>query len=193
MTMELEWKFAADAETLARVKKEIAVEWRAIEMESLYYDTPARTLAARRWTLRLRRENGEPVVTLKTPGEGRARGEWEVRGGDVAAAAGALLEKGAPPELEALAGEALEVVCGARFTRNAALLELDGATVELALDEGVLLGGGKSLPFRELEVERKAGGAEEAEAYAGNLASRYGLREEPLSKFQRAFALARTE
>ncbi len=36
MTMELEWKFAADAETLARVKKETAAEWRAIEMESLY-------------------------------------------------------------------------------------------------------------------------------------------------------------
>ncbi len=192
MGIELEWKFAADAATLAKVKKETAAGWRAIEMESLYYDTPARTLAARRWTLRLRRENGEPAVTLKTPAAGPGRGEWEVRCESVPEAAGPLLEQGAPPELEALVQEPLETVCGARFTRNAALLELDGATVELALDEGVLLGGGKSLPFCELEVERKTGGAEEAEAFARALASRYGLRDEPSSKFQRAFALAQS-
>ena len=136
MGTELEWKYAADEKTLRLVAERYGGQnWRVIEMESLYFDTPARDLGQRRWTLRLRRENGVGVVCLKTPGTGRARGEWEVRCEDPRAALPLLAAEGAPSELAALTGgQTLEPVCGARFTRRAALLPLPGdGTVELCL------------------------------------------------------------
>ena len=80
--------------------------------------------------------------------------------------------------------------CAARFTRLAKLVEADGCTVELALDEGTLLGGGKALPLAEVEVELKAGSEAAAVAFAQALAAEFGLTPEPKSKVQRALALA---
>jgi len=189
MGKELEWKFAADSAALARVERETDGEFRTIRMEAVYYDTKRRALKARRWALRLRRENGASVVCLKTPGEGRARGEWEARAVSLEAAAGSLVAQGAPPELLPLTREGLEAVCATRFTRRAALLDVDGARVELALDEGVLESGGKTAPLCELEVEYKSGDPAAAETFAKLLAARYSLAEEAKSKFQRAAAL----
>ncbi|MCI8844099.1 MAG: CYTH domain-containing protein [Oscillospiraceae bacterium] len=193
MGTELEWKYAADEKTLRLVAERYGGQnWRVIEMESLYFDTPARDLGQRRWTLRLRRENGVGVVCLKTPGTGRARGEWEVRCEDPRAALPLLAAEGAPSELAALTGgQTLEPVCGARFTRRAALLPLPGdGTVELCLDAGELFSGERRAPLCEVEAELKSGEPEEAERFAQALAAQYGLREEPESKFRRASRLA---
>lgn len=192
MGIELEWKYAADEETFRLLTERYSGEdWRVIQMESLYFDTRDRDLGQRRWTLRLRKENGQDIVCLKTPGENRARGEWEVPCGDVRAAIPLLIGEGAPPELAALTeGEPLNPVCGARFTRRAALLSLPGgAAAELCLDAGELFGGDRRAPLREVEVELKTGAPEAAERFATELAARYGLKEEPKSKFQRAAAL----
>ncbi len=190
MGKELEWKFAASPDALARVERETAGDFQPVEMEAVYYDTKRRALSARRWALRLRRENGVSVACLKTPGEGRARGEWEARAASPEEAAAALVERGAPPELRELTQDGLEPICATRFTRRAALLDAGGARVELALDEGFLEGGGKTAPLCELEVEYKSGDPDAAGAFASSLAARYGLAEEPKSKFQRAAALA---
>ena len=74
--------------------------------------------------------------------------------------------------------------------RLAKLVEADVCTVELALDEGTLLGGGKALPLAEVEVELKAGSEAAAVAFAQALAAEFGLTPEPKSKVQRALALA---
>ena len=62
--------------------------------------------------------------------------------------------------------------------------------MELALDRGVLLGGGKELPFAEAEVELKQGRDGDAVAFATELAARFGLIPEPKSKLRRALSLA---
>ena len=49
-----------------------------IRMQTTYYDTEDGLLEKNRWMLRLRTENERSVVTMKTPGEGHTRGEWEV-------------------------------------------------------------------------------------------------------------------
>ena len=84
-------------------------------------------------------------------------------------------------------------MCGARFTRLAKTVELPGCTVEIALDEGVLLGGGREIPLCELEVELKAGTEAAAMAWARHLAEKFGLRSESQSKFRRASLLAKGE
>ena len=49
-----------------------------IRMQTTYYDTEDGLLEKNRWMLRLRTENERSAVTMKTPGEGHTRGEWEV-------------------------------------------------------------------------------------------------------------------
>lgn len=88
MGLELEFKYAltgpGQLEELLQELEKAFGPWEAVEMETVYYDTPDQALAARHWTLRVRQENGRPVLTVKTPGPGRARGEWELPGGGLA-------------------------------------------------------------------------------------------------------------
>ena len=146
-----------------------------------------------RWTLRRRYENGVSLCTVKTPASGGGRGEWEVRCPDIRDAIPKLVDLGAPKDLLLLAGTPLQEVCAARFTRMAAALEIPGATAELALDRGVLLGGGREVALCEVEVELKDGQPEAAVAFAQELAEKFGLRPENKSKFRRALALAEGE
>lgn len=197
MATELEWKYAVpDRALLDRICTENGNAWQEIAMESFYYDTEDGALTSRRWTLRLRRENGETVICLKTPGTAadgaHARGEWEWRGGSIQEAVPRLLALGAPAELQALTAEkGLCLLCGAEFTRRAAWITLPEAELELAADWGSLVGGGRREVLCELEAEHKSGKPEATAAFAEGLAKRYGLALEPKSKFQRAMALTR--
>ncbi|MBR4291169.1 MAG: CYTH domain-containing protein [Oscillospiraceae bacterium] len=189
MGREFELKFAAtalDHEVLRSRFQNLS----PIAMETTYYDTPDGDIRRLRWTLRRRMENGISVCALKTPGEGFGHGEWEVCCEKIEKAIGLLLGKGAPKQLYAFAQAGLHPVCGARFTRLAGLIEAPGCTVELALDEGVLLGGGREQPLCEIEVELKAGSEDAAAAFAMALAQEFGLRPETRSKIVRAMALA---
>ena len=189
MGRELELKFAASSETLDAMEEKYA-PLTPITMHTRYFDTPHQAFRERRWTLRLRLENGRPICTLKTRLSDGSRGEYETESGDIVSAIPVLLEQGAPAELEELAREGLEEVCGARFTRLARIIDVPGGQVELALDRGEFTGGGRTLPFTEAEAELKAGPDEVLARFGRALAEEFSLREEPRSKIQRAMALA---
>ena len=189
MGRELELKFVASSETLDAMEEKYA-PLTPITMHTRYFDTPHQAFRGRRWTLRLRLENGRPICTLKTRLSDGSRGEYETESGDIVSAIPALLEQGAPAELEELAREGLEEVCGARFTRLARIIDVPGGQVELALDRGEFTGGGRTLPFTEAEAELKAGPDEVLARFGRALAEEFSLREEPRSKIQRAMALA---
>lgn len=189
MGREFELKFAAKPEDLDILKGRFPNLTR-ISMETTYYDTPNGELGDLHWTLRRRMENGRSVCTLKTPAGGFGRNEWEVHCGDLLTAVDLLVTRGAPKQLLKLAvRDGFVESCGARFTRLAGIIETEGAVLELALDEGVLLGGGKELPFTEVEVELKEGSEEAAVRFASQLAGSLGLKPEPRSKVARARAL----
>jgi inorganic triphosphatase YgiF len=188
MGREFELKFAATAADHEALRERFG-PLSPITMETTYFDTPGKDLRNLRWTLRRRTENGICVCALKTPGDGFSHGEWEVYCNRIEDAVPMLLEKGAPKELSAFAEAGLVAACGARFTRLAGLIHAAGCSVELALDEGVLLGGGKELPLCEIEVELKEGSEDAAAAFAIALAQEYGLRPETRSKIARALAL----
>ena len=65
--------------------------------------------------------------------------------------------------------------------------------MELALDQGQLMGGGKSIPLCEVEVELKQGEPAALAAFAALLQSSYPLKPEKKSKFRRALSLAKGE
>lgn len=165
---------------------------RLLNMATVYYDTADGALRQRRWTLRLRQENDCLVATVKTPGEGRARSEWACEAVSIESALEPLIAQGAPAELaELTAGRSLDMVCGARFSRRAVdLVFPDGTVCELSGDVGELLSGCEKVPLCEAELELKEGSEKTVAAFAETLMERFGLREEPLSKFARAAVLA---
>ena len=189
MAIEIELKFAAEESAFEGLLAETG-EWTRYELATTYYDTPDAKLGKLRWTLRRRFENGVSVCTIKTPNPGGGNHEFEVECGDIYEAIPQLMAMGAPEALGAYTAGGLEEVCAARFTRMAGKILLDGAEAELALDQGELLGGGKTLPFVEVEVELKSGDLEAVNAYAAELANRFGLRPEHKSKYKRALTLA---
>ena len=191
--VEYELKFRATPAQLDALEKGIQAQSIQIRMETTYYDTPTGALSGRRYTLRRRMENGRSVCTFKYPVSGPGRGEAEVESDSLENAIPALCKLSDRPELAVLTAEGLVEVCGARFTRRAYTVSFRESTLEVALDRGVLLGGGREIPLWEAEVELKTGTPADAQAYAGILAGAYGLQPEQKSKFRRALDLAQGE
>lgn len=198
MNVEFELKYRATEAQLQALQAAFPGQVQTIRMETAYYDTPDRALSRRKITLRKRLENGVPVCTLKTPdckdlGVAGARGEYECQRDDITAAIPELCKLSNMPELHDWTAGGLEYVCGARFVRIAKLLTFPEFAAELALDRGVLTGGGRELPLSEAEVELKSGDPEALREFAQDLAEKYGLVPENSSKFRRALELAKGE
>lgn len=193
MGREFELKFSADAQQQQRILGDFSGNWIPFYMETTYYDTPDGTLGRLHWTLRRRFENGISVCTLKTPDPNGGRGEWEVHCDSIETAVPMLCKLGAPETLALYTAGGVTEVCGARFRRQALTLTEDGCVLELALDSGVLLGGGRELALCEVEVELKDGPDEMAMEFARRLAAQYALRPEKKSKYRRALQLAKGE
>ena len=101
MATEFEIKLrAGNVRQLEKILKDPQVAGHALEklreihMKTTYYDTADGALTARRWMLRVRQENEKSVVTMKTPGVGYARGEWECEGDSPEAAIETLIGRG---------------------------------------------------------------------------------------------------
>ena len=152
MATEFEIKLrAGNVRQLEKILKDPQVAGHALEklreihMKTTYYDTADGALSSRKWMLRVRQENERSVVTMKTPGVGYARGEWECEGDSPEAAIETLIGRGAPEELRELSAPGLQMVCGATFIRLTQPLRLSGKTTcEICADGGELLGGKRS-------------------------------------------------
>lgn len=189
MGAEYELKYRATPEAQAAILADCPGIWETLVMETTYYDTPSGALSGKRYTLRRRLENGSSVCTLKTPGEGMLRGEWQVVCNDIQTAIPELCKLGCPDDLPVLCAEGLESVCGAAFTRQALILAMPGCTAELALDRGRLFGGSRECPLLEVELELKSGSREALDAFSRDFAAKYNLQTEEKSKFARALSL----
>ncbi len=186
MGLEYELKYIADEEALASIARVLPQPTGEFDMQTTYYDNAAGELAKRRYTLRRRMENEKSVCTVKTPAGKDGRGEWEVECGDIESAIPELCKLGAPEDLVKLTAQGVQATCGAKFHRTTWELFIGDAYIELALDKGVLLGGGKEEAFCEVEVELKEGDKEICDAFGADLANACGLKRQPRSKFKRA-------
>lgn len=190
MGIEFELKFCSTPEKNRAIRSQVTGEETLYRMATTYYDTPDGALSRRHFTLRRRMENDRSVCTLKTPTGGYGRNEFEVDCPSIEEAIPMLCKLCGMEELPALLAGGVREVCSAAFTRVAKTVTLPDCTVELALDEGILAGGGKQIPLCEVEVELKDGSREAAALYALGLAAQHALEQEPKSKFARAKALA---
>ena len=186
MGIEYERKYKATPQALERLLSSIGQSGTEIQMQTTYYDTPGGDFAARHWTVRRRMENEKSVCTFKFPVDTIGRGEFEVENASLEDAISELCKLSGKEELVTLAKAGLVPVCGARFTRIAIDLAVGNTRMELALDRGVLLGGGKEMPLCEVEAELKAGDPKDVDRFGAYLQTAYGLEPETLSKFARA-------
>ena len=193
MATEFELKYAATAAQLKSIQAALPGAYTSISMETTYYDTPAHALSSRKWTLRRRFENGVSVCTLKTPAGNLERNEWEVECESIEEVLPELCKLSCLSNLRELTANGVIPVCGARFTRLACQIDTEHTVVELALDQGILFGGGREQPLAEVEVELKSGSEEAACRFAEDLATRFELIPEGKSKFRRALDLAQGE
>lgn len=184
MATEYELKFSASEETFRQLL--LRYPGKTISMGTTYYDTKERSLSALHCTLRTRMENDVPVCTLKIPAPDDARLELECNCQSITDGLEKLLAMDIPTPVKDQLQKPLFPVCGAKFTRNACDILWEGALLELALDQGALLGKSRQIPLREVEVELKDGSREAARSFADYLQKTYHLTHEPLSKFARA-------
>lgn len=190
MAIEYELKFQADETVLEGILKEYGdCPCQEFQMETTYYDTPSGALSDRIYTLRRRMENEISVCTLKTPAEGNGRNELEIPCDDIHRAIEEFCRIGAPEDFGAVTAEGIVPICGAKFHRTAITLQLEDCCLELALDKGILTGGGREIPLCEVEVELKNGEKFSADCFAALLAGQYGLKTQKRSKFRRALSL----
>lgn len=162
--IEREIKLSLPPRDFARLAK-LARERRSLA--SVYYDTARQELRRAGVALRLRRDGGRWLQTLKSEAAPRAglaeRAEWELPvrrkaleprafpRGEIRDLTGIDLEQLAPR---------LKPVFETRFTRRSGLLPVGGtAKAVLAIDRGRILAGGRHEPINEVELELISGDA----------------------------------
>jgi len=169
------------------------------KLDSTYFDTVDQWLARHRMALRIRRVGRKRIQTLKAPvpGPSGLQNLLEIEA-EVAADRPQLAAITDPKLRRLLEREKvwrrLRPVFETRFQRTAFLTEQGDAQIEVALDIGSIIAGGRRLPIAELELELKSGapGAlyDLAEQLALQLAEEVPVRLGAESKAARGYALA---
>jgi len=203
MSSEVELKFRIPAPRLAAVRRAVATHAaEVVALAAVYFDTPGERLAQARVALRLRREGDTWVQTLKAEG---ASAMQRLEHNVVLPAAGPGKRR---PALDLSrhdgtpAGERLrQVLAAARdeplheryateVSRTRRVLRVGDARIELALDEGRISAGRRSLPICEIEFELLQGPTQALLDLAGRWVDRFGLVLDVRSKSERGHGLA---
>lgn len=164
---------------------------RAIKMQTTYFDTPDGFFRQNRQTLRLRQEDNLFVCTFKTALEGLSRLELDCQAKTIEAGAAELAQHPDLPESarQALLGGVFVPTCGAKFTRQTRLCQVENTRFEVCADMGRLFNGPRTQELREIELELVDGDPAVLERVAGGLMEVYGVTVCQTSKQQRALAL----
>ncbi len=161
-----------------------------VHLQAFYFDTPARDLARGNIALRLRREGGQWVQTLKMPGE-HSLARVEINHD----------RPSADLDLSVYAGEAFAPVLAKHAGALAVCYETDVhrvlrqtrtalGQVEIAFDTGLLRAGSLELPISEIEFELKRGQLAAVFALGKKWQQAHGLILDARSKSERGDRLA---
>lgn len=200
---EVELKFQVPEAQRDAVARAVAGRARARreKLVALYFDTPGRALAQAALALRIRREGGRWVQTLKGAGDdGLTRLEHNVplaRRAGHAPAPDPARHAGTPAGerlLELLAthpDEKLETLFGTEVMRQRRSVRRGGAVLELCLDRGRIAAGDRALPVCELEIELVRGAPVAVIDEARRWVDGFGVALDARTKAERGDLLAR--
>jgi len=165
--VETELKLRLPPEARGRIERLAALQGpratppREQHLVSTYFDTPDLALAGAGLTLRVRNGGGQRVQTVKSQADDHdvaaPRGEWEwpveTDRPDFTLLAQTPVAAGIDPAI----AERLEPVVVTDIRRTTRMLQLDGAAIEVAIDEGRIRAGEAEDGVHEVELELKAG------------------------------------
>ncbi|MGH7121044.1 MAG: inorganic triphosphatase, partial [Acetobacteraceae bacterium] len=198
---ELELKLLVDPADLARLIDAPLIATLARNngqvrhLTSTYYDTAAGTLAEAGISFRIRGIGRRFIATVKRaplPGaHALTRGEWEAPATGMTADPSSLLWQ-LPDDIRALFdGVVLEPLFRTLVHRRTRRLNVSGADLEIAFDQGTIEAGQRTQPISEIELELKRGDQAALFEVAVRLAEIAPLRPSLSSKAERGAALAR--
>ena len=194
---EIELKLAIPEASIPRLKHHALLAKQTAEQHTLtntYFDTPQGLLANARIALRLRRDDGKILQTLKTAGMGSGgfstRGEWEwaLQQFELDIAGLTQLPPFADRDHDLLA--TLTPQLETNFTRTRWDISQADSLIEVVLDEGKIISGDHTAPIREVELELKSGHPDTLWDLATRLAQTVPLRPSDSSKAVRGKWLA---
>ena len=168
-----------------------AGEEQVVVMKTIYYDDLAGNFAARKQTLRLRKENELSVCCFKSALQGLSRTEVECEAADIQSGARLLSQHPDVPAdvARALAEGVFVPVCEAAYTRRTRLCVREGTVFHLCFDHGYLKRGDAAEPLCEIELELVEGSSDVLQTLAEQITGAYGLNICTLSKQQRAMSI----
>jgi inorganic triphosphatase YgiF len=205
MGMEREIKLALPAEQV-----QAATQWfvartgeqgRPVKLVNIYFDTPQLALANSKSALRLRQTPDGWLQTFKTVGHAKdglhSRHEWEMPVASAKLEIYALLQAcDEPSAADALrdAAPTLIELFRTNFTRTLWHVDVEGAEIEAAVDQGDVLaevdGENRRAPISEVELELKSGDEAALHTLAAELGKQIaGLAPDNISKAQRGYQL----
>ncbi|WP_191965310.1 CYTH domain-containing protein [Marinobacter halotolerans] len=198
--VELEIKLALEPDALARARKLLVSQSgeagaEPVTLRNIYFDTADSALNQQRMALRVRQKGSRFIQTLKTQGEfvdgGHRRLEWEWPL-ESAELDRSLLEK--TPLADQTDLGRLRPVFETNFERQVVMVkesEAGGETlVEVAIDQGRILSGERSIPLCEAEFELKSGNPAVLRQLAVRLAESVPVFLNVLSKAEQGYYLA---
>lgn len=203
--MEIELKFLIEEEFtkdrilqddhLRKMTDEAEIE--VIPMRALYYDTENQDLRNRGFAFRVRYENGLPVATMKWGGSSEdglhRRGELNVTVDEEFAKNPDMhIFKGSEiyADLEDMVEDSkLVPVIEMKFVRKQIHVDTGRSISVVSCDEGEIITIKGNAPISELEVELYSGDQDDMIALGTELATKYNLKAEDKSKYQRGLEL----
>lgn len=201
MPHEIEFKLSIAPERASDLWRTLACRFPDLKpvtqpLFSAYYDTPGTHLRNGGVALRLRRQDGRWIQTIKSGGSAggglHRRVEHESEVAAQLPSFPAMIDAGigdmiADPEMR----EALGVIFTTEFDRSAVLVQpAPGTSIEVALDQGVIAAGERRDQICEIEIELKSGAVDALFDLAAMIAEALPVRLDNRSKAERGYALA---
>ena len=163
MSNEVELKLAVTSDAFDILKTHLnqfnILEQNTIFLGNTYFDYPDHFLAKQKMGLRVRRENNDFTLTLKTDGKVvgglHSRLEYNLSIPDDSVPTSAQLTSLYP--FEHLPSAALQPIFSTDFNRTFWLIAFGASKIEVAFDQGKILSGEKTQPICEIEFELKEG------------------------------------
>jgi triphosphatase len=193
---EIEIKFKSDLTGEALASRLHAIdgvaETKTQELRTIYFDTPSNDLRKSGIALRIRKKGRAAAIqgikSLNAVGSVPfARREIEVRCKDDIPDL-SLFDKGTATELLSIVGNCpFERKFETQLKRQTKLMSSGNSKVELAFDEGHIIGGETRLPINEVELELKSGNVTDLCKLAIKLANELPLRLDFVSKAEKGF------
>lgn len=199
MAIETELKLRISPEHLIKLKRHPLFRTHQIErpvtrrLHNIYFDTPTLQLHARKMALRIRRNRGQWVQTLKGGGSLKAglhqRNEWEIpvptAALDFSMVDAAVWDVQLPPDIRST----LMPVFVTDFYRSSRVLAWQGAKIELCIDHGEVKTTEHSAPICEIELELLSGNPQQLFELAMAILDIVPFELELVNKAERGFHL----